>query len=72
MANMNTELNDGLVNIKLAKEWCGNPIGASVRVDPLRAKWMRSNGYEEAVDVSIKDTRPELPPIGLMPDRKVK
>lgn len=45
---------DGLVGIKLAKEWCGNPIGASVRVDPLRAKWMRANGYEAADGVVPK------------------
>jgi len=35
-----------LVEIKLAKEWCGNAIGTVVRVDPLRAQWMQENGFE--------------------------
>jgi len=39
---------DGLEEILLSREWCDHPPGEVVRVDPVRAAWMRENGYEAA------------------------
>lgn len=36
-----------MVSIKLAKPWLEHAIGDTVEVDPLRAQWLRENGYED-------------------------
>lgn len=51
--------NTGFVNFLLTKEWCENPPGTVVDVDPERAKWMAENGYGRRADPAAE--LPEIP-----------
>lgn len=42
-----------MVSVKLAKPWLEYAIGDTVEVDPLRAEWLRENGYEAAAETTI-------------------
>ena len=41
-------VDDGLVAIKLAKGYGDHKAGETMRVDPVRAAWLREHGYEES------------------------
>jgi hypothetical protein len=44
----------GLVAVKLAKDYGPHKAGETLKVDPIRAEWLRDNGYEAAVKKPAK------------------
>lgn len=40
-----------MVSVKLAKPWLQYAIGDTVEVDPMRAQWLKDNGYEAPATV---------------------
>ena len=46
-----------MVSVKLVKPWLQYAIGDTVEVDPMRAEWLRANGYEEYVGEVVKPPR---------------
>ena len=50
-------MNDGLENILLKKRWNKHAVGATVRVDPVRAAWLRDNDFGDTAKVETKKKR---------------
>lgn len=45
---------DGLEDVVLKKKWAGRKVGATVRVDPVRAKWLIDHGFGASAEAETK------------------
>lgn len=48
---------DGLEDVVLKKKWAGSKIGSTVRVDPVRARWLIDHGFGVSAEAETKVKR---------------
>ncbi len=54
MTNVKKDNPDGLEDVVLKKKWAGSKIGSTVRVDPVRAKWLIDHGFGDSAKAITK------------------
>ncbi len=55
MIHVKKENPDGLEDIVLKKKWAGSKIGSTVRVDPVRAKWLIDHSFGVSAEAETKE-----------------